>query len=116
MSPAWFSALTALVVAVCGIATWAARWAWRILKRTTHFLDDFFGEPERDGLAARPGVMARLQDLTDELGGISTQVRLNTKELSRISAQVFPNGGTSLRDAVDNLTADLKAHRERENP
>lgn len=102
MSPAWLSAITAIIIAVCGIAAWAARWAWRILKRTTHFLDDYFGEPERDGLVARPGVMARLQDLTDDL----TSVR----------AQVFPNGGTSLRDAVDHVAADLTAHREVTSP
>ena len=102
MSAAWFSALTALTVAVCGIAAWAVRWAWRVLKRTTHFLDDFFGEPERDGLAARPGVMARLQALTDDV--------------CVISAQVFPNGGSSLRDAVDQVSADLKEHREITSP
>ena len=102
MDPAWFSALTALSIAVFGIAGWAARWAWRILKRTTHFLDDYFGEPPRDGLPAKPGVMARLQDLTDDV--------------TKIRAQVFPNGGTSLRDAVDQVAADLTAHREATSP
>lgn len=46
--------------------------------------------------------MARLQTLTDDV--------------STISAQVFPNGGSSLRDAVDHVATDLKAHREVTSP
>ena len=94
VSPAWITAAIALVAAVAGCIAWAARWGWRILKRTTHFLDDYFGEPARPGFPDRPGVMQRLQSLTDDV--------------ARIQAQVIPNGGSSLRDAVDHLAAGVK--------
>lgn len=93
MSAAWFSALTALAVAVAGVAAWALRWAWRILKRTTHFLDDFFGEPARDGLPAAPGVMARLRSMEQIVAGISMEVH--------------PNSGHSLRDIVHQTASDV---------
>ena len=92
------------------------RWAWRLLRRTTHFLDDYFGEPSRDGIPAKPGVMARLQALTDDVAQVGVQVGQNTADLSRIKSQVFPNGGTSLRDAVDSVAAGLKEHREVTSP
>lgn len=93
MAPAWIAAVVALATAVAGCAAWGLRWGWRILTRTTHFLDDFMGEPARQGVPERPGVMKRLQCLTEEI--------------AKIQAQVIPNGGSSLRDAVDQLTADL---------
>ena len=93
MSAAWFSALTALAIAVAGVAAWGLRWAWHILKRTTHFLDDFFGEPARDGLPATPGVMARLHSMEEIVAGISMEVH--------------PNSGHSLRDLVHQTAVDV---------
>jgi hypothetical protein len=99
VDPAWVTAAVALVCAVCGLVAWAGRWAWRILRRTTRFLDDYFGEPAHDGLAARPGVMTRLQTVEH----IITEVH----------GQVFPNGGTSLRDLVHQTATDVSALRGR---
>lgn len=93
MNPAWFSALTALSIAVFGLLAWAIRWAWRILKRTTHFLDDFFGEPARDGVPAKPGVMARLGSVEDTLGQVLAETR--------------PDHGHSLRDVVHRTAGDV---------
>ena len=53
--------ITAVVIVATALATaiaWALRCTWRILSRTTRFLDDYFGEPARDGLPARPGTVA----------------------------------------------------------
>lgn len=93
VSPAWFSALIALAIAVCGLASWGLRWAWRILRQVGHFLDAFFGEPARDGLPARPGVMARL-------GSIEETV-------AKVVAETTPNSGKSLRDAVGRIESDV---------
>ena len=54
MDPAWLTALTALAVAVFGVLGWAARYGWRVLRRTMHFLDDWGGEEAHDGLGPRP--------------------------------------------------------------
>ena len=88
--------ITAVVIvstAIAGLTAWALRWAWRILSRTTRFLDDYFGEPAREGLPARPGVMARLQKVED----IAIEVR----------TEMQTNGGTTLRDVVHQTAVDM---------
>ena len=97
MSAAWITALSSLVVAVLALLGWLGRTVWRIISRTTRFLDDYFGEPARAGQPERPGVMARLQALE--------------RTLSDVRAETKPNGGTSLRDVVHraaNDAADVK--------
>jgi hypothetical protein len=95
MNPEWVAALTALIVAVVGCLAWAVRWGWRILRRVGHFLDDYAGEPARDGLAARPGFMARL-----------TAVE---RGLAHVVAETSPNHGQSLRDVVVQTAATVAA-------
>ncbi|MFI0934558.1 hypothetical protein ACH4RG_22910 [Streptomyces sp. NPDC021019] len=62
---------------------------WRFLRsvgrtweRVDQFMDDWYGQPDRPGVAARPGVMERL-------GGIEQEL--------------YPDEGGSLRDAVDQV-------------
>ena len=91
--PAWITAACALAAAVLGCIAWAGRWAWRILRRTAHFFDDYFGEPARDGVEAKPGVMARLASME--------------AIVSQVHAETRPNHGTSLRDVVAATAADV---------
>lgn len=98
MSPEWLTALTALVVAVAGCVAWAGRWAWRLLRRTGHFLDDWTGEPARDGLEATPGVMARLASVEHLL--------------AKVVAETTPNGGGSMRDVVARTAHDVTDIRD----
>ena len=93
MSAAWLTAAVALVVAVFGGLAWAGRWAWRILRRVTHFLDDYAGRPAEDGLPARPGFMARLASAEESL--------------AHVVAETSPNHGTSLRDMVMRTAQDV---------
>lgn len=93
------------VITLCG----AAIYVWRKINkkvkalapftdpRFAHFLDDWFGEEERPGVAARPGTMARLRCIEDRL----STVEGDTKQLQR-------NGGSHMRDAIDRLEAALK--------
>jgi hypothetical protein len=99
MDPAWITAALALAAAVGGLAAWGIRWTWRILSRTTTFLDDYFGEPARDGVAARPGVMSRLQAVEDSLAHVVAETR--------------PNHGNSLRDVVARTAQDVADMRGR---
>lgn len=93
MNPEWVAALVALVVAVVAGLGWAVRWAWRVLRRVVHFLDDYAGQPARDGLPARPGLMARLQSV-EEL-------------VAKVVAETTPNGGGSMRDEVARTARDV---------
>lgn len=93
MNPAWVTALIALIAAALSAVAWALRWAWRILRRVTHFLDDYAGQPARDGLPARPGFMARL--------GSVEQL------LAHVVAETTPNGGGSMRDEVARTARDV---------
>lgn len=61
------------------------------LRRVGHFLDDWFGEPARDGKPEQPGVMRRLAKV---------EARVAT-----IEHQVTPNSGESLRDVADRIEA-----------
>jgi len=93
VDPAWITALTALATVVIGILGWAVRHAWRVLRRVTRFLDDYAGEPARDGMPAKPGFMARLASAEEQIG--------------RVLAETQPNHGTSLRDVVHKAAADI---------
>jgi hypothetical protein len=93
MSAQWVTAATALALAVVGCLAAITRWGWRIARRVSHFLDDYSGQPARDGLPERPGVMARLQSV-EEL-------------VAKVVAETTPNGGKSLRDAVNRTAADV---------
>lgn len=91
LDPAWVSAALAFAAAITGLTAWAARWAWRAARRVTHFLDAWNGQPEADGIPARPGVMARLGTLEETV--------------TAVHAETQANHGTSLRDVVNRTEA-----------
>ena len=55
------------------------------------FCNDWFGEPPRDGVEEKPGVMRRL---------------------SAIEAEIHPNSGGSIKDAVNAIRKDTEATRK----
>lgn len=93
MDPAWLTALTALAVAVAGCLLWALRHLWRIIRRVTHFLDDYSGQPARDGMPAKPGFMGRLASVEESIAHLATEMQ--------------PNHGSSLRDVVHQTARDV---------
>lgn len=98
MDPSWLTALTALAVAVAGLLAWFARMGWRAARRVSHFLDDYAGEPARDGMPARPGFMARLASVE--------------KSLDHVVKETSPNHGKSLRDIVMRTASDVNSIKE----
>lgn len=72
----------------------------QIITRALRFFDDWDGEPERPGVSpARLGVLARLS--------------MVEKQITDILAETKPNGGTSLRDAVNMNTTTLESLQKR---
>lgn len=80
---AWGSALTILA----GLL----RWGWRLSKRLHQLADAFLGNPDPDPSKHRPSLPERVES---------------------IEKQLHPNGGTSLRDAVDGVRSEVGAVRQ----
>lgn len=58
--------------AALGVITKGVKIVLKLARRVSEFLDDWNGEPERDGVEARPGVMKRLaalEELKENHGG-----------------------------------------------
>lgn len=83
-----------------------ARSAWRGIRRIMHVVDDLAGSPAREGVHARPGIMARMTNLEDKFDSIQPQVET-------IHHEVLPNGGDSLRDEVTRNTDGIRAAHDR---
>lgn len=77
-------AFVALISACCA----AALKALRAGRRVSRFLDEFLGDGKT------PGLVERVETLDASVG--------------RVSAEVFPNGGGSLRDALDDVRRELR--------
>lgn len=85
--------LVGALVALGAPLAWVARRIRRLSlfsdDRLVHFLDDWFGESERPGFAARPGVPERLAKVEERLAGVED----DTRQLQR-------NGGAHLADTI----------------
>lgn len=75
----WSVVITA-VTGLLGMLWRAIRSAKRVNASMEQFLGDWRGTPDRPGVPGTPGVMVRIE---------------------RIEKELFPNHGSSLRDAVD---------------
>ena len=62
----------------------------KVTKTWYKFIDDWYGSEEK------PGIVERLNDGQEHFNKIDT-------ELATIKAELFNNGGSSLRDAIDRI-------------
>lgn len=92
----WLSLLEALsaIVTIGGGLIFILRQGKTQRKRNDRFDRDWYGEPERPGVPARPGVLEQLLTVRTEVG--------------EIRAEVFPNHGGSIKDAVDRIDIRVK--------
>lgn len=87
------------VLAAAGIAALAVKWTrsgWRAARRLGHLVDEVLGVEAHGSRPAVPGWAERLDRIQDDI--------------VKIKMQVFPNGGSSLRDAVDDVRKRLDDH------
>lgn len=70
-----------------------------LVEEVKDFLGDWKGEPERPGVPGRMGVLERLEE--------------HDNELQAIRAEVRPNDGGSLRDAVNRTEGKVNEVNER---
>lgn len=93
--PAIVSGLGAAAAVVVAVAVLLkpVKWFLGLLKRIRDFLDDWQGEPARPGVAARPGVLATLENHGDRLAQLESEFK--------------NNGGSTLRDRVDKIVATV---------
>lgn len=82
--------IVAGALAALGAAT---RRAWRLGQSVHHLVDNLLGVPERDGVPARPGVMASLYAMDGRLKVIEDEMK--------------PNAGGSMKDAIVAIRAQV---------
>lgn len=91
-----------MLAALAGLGR-AAVWAWQIGRKLNQLADDWIGEEPRQGLPdGRPGVLARLDSMERGL----SMLPFLEERLAQLEAQMRqmrPNGGASLRDAVNRI-------------
>lgn len=90
MSPEVWAAVASGVVVVTGALVACVRTAWRTARKVGRFLDSWFGH---DGQEPIPQRIAALEQGMARLDG----------RVQRIDAEMRPNGGASMRDAVDRV-------------
>ena len=87
MNPLQWIVLSAAAAAGIG---YFARIIIKVTKSWFNFTDDWYGTEEK------PGIVERLNDGQDHFNKIDV-------ELATIKAELFNNGGSSLRDAIDRI-------------
>lgn len=99
--------LAGLVGIIAGVRMFVRRfWPW--LRRLVQFVDDVAGEEPRPGLPdGRPGLFGRLDRVESGLERVGNIAARAAEGIDEVRAITTPNGGSSLRDAVDRLEVGL---------
>lgn len=87
-------------IAFVGGGAWVIRKIHRFNTKFDDFLEDWNGSDERPGVPHRPGVMERLSQQDNALKCIEGRV-------VAVEAELNPNGGKSVKDAVSRVDGHL---------
>lgn len=74
MSVMWLANFAIFGTFACAAIGWAARKAWKGIRRWTRFLDDYEGTDARPGVPARPGVMQRLESMEQSVSEVQRAI------------------------------------------
>lgn len=89
----WVQVASTIVLAGAALGAlyrWVLRPSYEVVSKFAQFLDDWFGEPARPGIAPeRLGVMARLSKLEEST--------------TRVEHEVKPNEGASMKDQISRI-------------
>ena len=94
--------IATLIGAITAIILFVAK-GLKLVKKVIHFLDDFIGEEERPGQDARPGFSERLTNMEDCMGTVKDQIESIKENVDSINAEMHPNSGSSIRDALNRI-------------
>lgn len=112
----WFIAeniiTTAAIITAVTVFVVAFSKTSKFIKRVVHFFDDYFGEEERPGVDARPGFSERLGKIESCLEKVDSKFKAIEYKVEHIQAELMPNHGSSLRDAINRIEERLE-HVER---
>lgn len=100
--------LLAAVVTAITVLVVASIKTSKFIKKIVHFFDDFLGEEERPGVAARPGFSERMSQMEKQLEKGNEKFSVIEDKLDRIDYELRPNSGMSLRDAVNRIERRLE--------
>ncbi len=120
--PVGWALLAAIITVIVG-AVGVLRWLLPRIKKFDLLVDDFLGTPARPGVAARPGVMERLQQndldhaaLLEKAAANADGVAANALATAAVSSQLAvivdsvgqlqSNGGSTMRDQLARIEHD----------
>lgn len=95
------TAVTVIIVAVIKLG--------KFTKKIIHFFDDFLGEEERPGVAARPGFSERMGHLEDTISKVDERLDLIEFKITTIDKELQPNSGLSVRDAINRIEKRIES-------
>jgi hypothetical protein len=98
----WSLGLVA-VAAAGALVVRAVRGVLRGARRLDELVEDWRGTPARPGVPARPGMLERMTAIEARTACMAECLDDVGARVSRIESEVRPNGGSSLRDAVNRV-------------
>lgn len=92
-----------LVSSALAAVIFLAKTIGRAARRGSSFLDEVMGTPAEFGRDARPGLIEKVDHIATTQGEMRDTQDEHTAQLQKILHELWPNGGGSMRDAVDRL-------------
>ena len=115
VSGLWVGGVAALVTGVTVIGVGVRKVALMV-RRVGHFLDDWAGQPQRPGVAARPGVIERLSGIEGRLGTVEHEVQHNNGGSLKDGARRTEDAVEALASRVEDVSGQVESLARRDPP